>query len=224
MPIIDPPNEACGIRPTEAYSSWPEKLFMENDGPANPAKGAKAVNDWVSGWFHYDHTADKVTREAFIASNDHPIRPSTIEAAPDAVKLLQGSCPRSFESENLIMAGLTLGAYKVIALNVLDSKLRRERKESGTDFSDETTPFSGPSDGEEDLMSTKKLNWLWCENSTWCCAYSPRIHRKEFGFDGSDPMRKMVAVPDANHFVRLSVSSIRFIGILTDHADPLGRT
>jgi hypothetical protein len=211
----DPPVEACGIRPTDMHSSWPEKLFMENDGPTNPPKGLKAVNNWVSGWFQYDHTAEKVTKEAFIASNDHPIRPSTVEAAPDAERLLRGSYPPSFESENLIMSGLTLGAFMVIALNVLDPKSRHHGKEhrSGTVSSSEgeTIPFSGPSTGEEDLISTKKLSWLWCENAAWCCAYNPHIHRKEFGFDGSDSMRKMVAIPNANHFVRQSVALIRSV-------------
>jgi hypothetical protein len=196
----DPPVEACGIRPSEEYSSWPERLFVKQQDPSDPgnptniSKGAKAINQWVSGWFEYDHNrVGKADREAFIESNNHPIRPSTIEAAPDAGSLLQSSYPSSFESEDLIMSGLTLGAFRIIAQYVLDESKRRV--ENGAFLSGASS---------KDLVSSKKLSWLWCENSPWTCAYNPHIHRKEFEFNGHDPMKRMVSIPDANHFVGCS--------------------
>jgi len=196
--LFDPPLEACGIRPSEQFSSWPEKVFVENQDPTdptNPIRGAKAVNDWVSGWFQYNHSQEPANREDFIQANDHPIRPSTIGSAPDAQRLLKASYPPSFESEDLIMAGLTNGAFRVIALYVLDKANRQKTSEK-----EARPPFTDV--GEDDLLDGKKLNWLWCENGAWPSAYNPHVHRKEYGFDGSDPNRKMVAIPNANHFVQ----------------------
>jgi len=196
--LFDPPVEACGIRPTEEYHSWPEKIFAENqdpNDPGNPAKAAKAIFDWTTGWYQYDHSSLEIKREDFIESNNHPIRPPTTESAPDAQDLLASAYPPSYESENLITAGLSLGAYRVIALYVLD-KAKRHRK----DREEVRAPFSGV--GEEDLLADKKLSWLWCENAAWPCAFSPHLHRREFGFDGSDPKRQMVALPNANHFLQ----------------------
>lgn len=194
--FLDPPLEACGLRPTEEYGSWPEKLFVEQQDPKDPGnpvnigKGVKAVNDWTSGWFAYDHypSSGKVNRESFIESNNHPIRPSTIESAPDREALGLGSHPPAFESEDLIMKAITTGASRELFLNALRSPAEGTHHEIGT----------------EGIMSKKKLNWLWCENGCWSTAYCPHVHRKEFGFDGGDSRRKMVAIPNANHFVSFS--------------------
>jgi len=193
----DPPIEACGIRPSEEYSSWPEYLFarqQDPDDPGNPtniARGVKAVNQWVSGWFRYDdNKVGKANREIFIESNDHPMRPSTIESAPDASTLLEAAYPPAYESENSIMLGLTSGVFRTIALYVLDEPSRKTH---------DGAFLTGSS--SEDLITSKKLNWLWCENGPWTCAYNPHLHRDGFGFDGSNPMRKMVAIPNANHFL-----------------------
>jgi hypothetical protein len=208
----DPPIEACGIPPTDTHSSWPAKLFLENDGLADPTRGLKAINEAVSGWFTYDDiTSEEVTKEMFISCCDHPIRPPTVEAAPDAERLMRACYLPALDSENLTLPGITLGAFRVITLNVLDSKSRQQRMESGTGSLDSAALFSAPIPGEEDLISAKKLNWLWCENANWSCVYSPYLHRKAFGFDGSDPMRKMVSIPNANHFVRVSVFSTRLV-------------
>jgi hypothetical protein len=200
----DPPIEACGLRPSDEYSSWPEYLFARQQDPNDPgnptniARGVKAVNQWVSGWFKYDGNemgSGKAKREILIEMNDHPMRPSTIESAPDASTLLGAAYPPAYESEDMIMLGLTSGAFRIIALYVLDE---------ATHGAHEGAFLSNS--GSEDLITKKKLNWLWCENGPWTCAYNPHLHRDGFGFDGSNPMRKMVAIPDANHFVSFSLS------------------
>jgi len=140
------------------------------------------VNGWTSGWFDYDHypPTGEPNREAFIESNNHPIRPSTIESAPDRELLLKASHPPAYESENLIMKAITTGAARQLFLNAM------KKADGGS------------------IMATKRLNWLWCENGPWCTTYSPHLHRKEFGFDVGNlgSPRLMVAIPNANHFLQ----------------------
>jgi hypothetical protein len=194
-----PPSEACGIRTTDEYNDWLEKLFVEQQDPNDPGnpvnaeKSIKFIRNFIAGWFKYDHKpTGMVDREAFIESNNHPIRPSTIEAAPDSDLLIKAIHEPAFESEGLIAKGVSLGAFRIMALNALNAT---------TDNTEATT---------EDLMANKRLNWLWCENDTWCCTYVAYLHRDEFGFDGSNPLRRMVSVPDANHFVSHSHDLLKF--------------
>lgn len=200
--LFDPPIEACGLRSTEQYSSWPEKLFVETSNaqdPSDPARYAnatKAVNDWISGWYRYDHAPDAVNLDAFILANDNPIRPSTIQMISDSDRLLEASCPATFANENLIRSAISTGAFRITALYVLD-KTRRQ----GAEDDKMETFFSGI--GGEDILAEKRLSWLWCENSCWVCAYNPHAHRKDYGFrDGTDCKRKMINIPNANHFIQ----------------------
>jgi len=197
--LFDPPLDVCGSRSTDKYTSPLEQLYIENCDPSDPTghlKGMKAIYDHVSGWFQYDHSSADVTREQFILAGEHPIRPSTIEAAPDANELKNILYEAALGSENLIMPGIATGAFKIIALYILDKANRLKDVEGKSAQS----PFVGV--GEEDLVADTKIGWLWCENAHWPCVYNAHLHRKVYEFDGSDPNRKMLAIPHANHFLQ----------------------
>jgi len=205
--LYDPGIEAVAGRSSPSHSSWFEKIFMDNFDPANPtdfSKGMQAVAANLFGYFKYTFPSSPLSpdseeavklRESYIASNDNPIR-STLTSVPDVPELFKSNLPGTIPNENLIAAGVNFGDYfKEIALYVLDgdiSGVTRPQTEGKLPFS-----VCDP----EGLMATKPLNWLWCENSTWSCAYPAQIYRERFGFDGKKK-RKMASVPDANHFIQ----------------------
>jgi len=101
------------------YGTWLDVVLLKGKEAENPGnltdieREAGAVNRFVSGWFGYDH--DHPNGEAFIESNEHPIRPSTIESAPDVSTLLQAVSPPAFESEMLIFrSGVASGLFRHI--------------------------------------------------------------------------------------------------------------
>src|ERR1700749_960204 len=85
---IDVPIEAFGINPIEGCNAWPRHLVDSVRDPNDPEnqenmlKGLKLAYDYGAGWFEYDFKPGQ-TKEHFIESTSHLIRPSTFDTAPD---------------------------------------------------------------------------------------------------------------------------------------------
>jgi len=216
--IFDPPMEACGIRSTEKYISWVEKVMYENLGLTNSLeKAVEAATDWVTGYFQdgYDPalTEAAADMEEFIASHDHSIRAPTVRVTPDAEHFMKIYYQPAYDVELLSVSGLITGAFRVVVLSVFDKDRQHIRDES-----DEAGGSAPSHDIKADAVPGRnwKLSWLWCENSMWCCTYNAQVHRKKFGFDGSDPNKKMVSIPKANHFLHWEDPE-RFIDYVLPH-------
>lgn len=173
--------EASGIKAYDEYDLFFEKPVVEKLGvaevinPANVAKVGRLINEHISGHFEYDPSILKsLDKELYIEANNRPIRAATTEGTPDREDLMKTVHAEGIESDDMMVKGLGIGAFRIIALQALESK-----------------------------QTEISLNWLWCENSTWNVVYGVHVHKYTHGFDGSDPMRKMASVPNANHFVRL---------------------
>ena len=115
---------------SEEFTNWPTKVFIENQGLTDPEKAMKAVNIALSGYFRFDHSTENATMEAFLEAQEHPIRPSSFEGAPDVEELMKALHASAIASENLIEAGLGNKAKNVFAKYIL-KKVAQVKKESG---------------------------------------------------------------------------------------------
>lgn len=171
----DIPLEACGVECSEEYPLWGQKYLDELQDPAdpnNPANLEKGMKRVI------DFIAGWYKYDL---SKNGISKESFIEAGEKPIR------PSTVEA--------------VADCQELFKALHPETYES------ETMLLGGIFSGalrtyvRRGLATKSKLNWLWCENSLWCSVYAAYSHKSEFGFDGRDPGRKMVSIPNANHYV-----------------------
>jgi hypothetical protein len=197
-----------------------ENLGLTN----NLEKAVEATTDWVTGYFQDGDeptlTESAADMEAFISSHDHPIRDPTVKVIPDAEHFMKIYYQPAYDVELLSVSGLITGAFRVVVLSVFDKDRQQIRDEGeqagGSALSHDIKADTAPG-------RSLKLSWLWCENSMWCSTYNAQVHRKKFGFDGSDPNKKMVSIPNANHFVCSFITSHFACGLII-YAASLGRS
>jgi hypothetical protein len=192
----------------EAYEgccSYPIEIVRSHIDPADPgnpenlARGIKALRKCIAEWSEYDFSPGQNTK-AFIEASKHAFRPPTIEAVPDAEELESYYHQVDLSREELVANEIAIHSFRYFhdyALGTTDQRIEWHSRNHGNLQL-------------KDTLGRKKLGWLWCENTANISAANGYLHQTGFGFDGSDPMRQMERVPNANHFVSNTLSGLQF--------------
>jgi hypothetical protein len=155
-----------------------------------------AVNDWLTSWCEYAHPESRDLAERYDHFNEGPRpRPSLWRRAANDPAFQACNAFDRAAMDNVVKAALFPKSYKASVARMLYE------------------------DPEHTLWPGMKIQYVYCANSLWSCIYGADTVRERF--EAAVPGRKMICIPQADHFVGVFLSG-RFLSV-DGGAGALGR-